>query len=239
MDKNQQILVVDDEPPIVRALSMNLEAVGYQVHAVATGEEALHSAAEIRPDAVILDLGLPGIGGIKVIGLRSWTNVPIIAFTAGDKEGSEMAALDAGADDYLTKPFGMGELLGRLRAALKRAASWSEGIPTVTTEHFSINLWEKNVTAYDRGEIKLTPTECGVVEALVRKSGQPVTPVELLTEVWGSSYGGEANSVRRLIAQIRRKLEPDPSAPIYFISEPGQGYLFMNLGKERPIPTAR
>ncbi|MGH2476458.1 MAG: response regulator [Candidatus Limnocylindrales bacterium] len=220
-----RVLVVDDESPMLRALGTNLRARGYQVDLAPTGEEALQLAARHRPDAVILDLGLPGITGIEVIeGLRGWTAVPIIILSARGTEPDKVAALDAGADDYVTKPFGMDELLARLRAALRRIAPAPESAQ-VATPDFSVDLAAKKVTGPD-GEVRLTPTEWALVEVLVRNAGKLVSQRQLLQEVWGPQYGEEANYLRVHMAHIRRKLEPDPSRPRYFITEPGMGYRF-------------
>jgi two-component system KDP operon response regulator KdpE len=220
-----RVLVVDDEPQIARALVVNLTARGYEVDAVATGEKALDVAARNHPDAVIVDIGLPGIDGIEVVrGLRGWSTVPIIVLSARDAERSKVAALDAGADDYVTKPFGMDELLARLRAALRRAAPAGEE-PVVTTEHFTVDLMAKRVH-HDGRDIRLTPTEWSIVEVLVRNEGKLVSQTQLLKDVWGPKYEHETNYLRVFMAQIRRKLEPEPSRPRYFITEPGMGYRF-------------
>ncbi|HEX9855412.1 MAG TPA: response regulator [Acidimicrobiia bacterium] len=222
-----RILVVDDEPQMVRALGINLKALGYRVDTAATGEDALRRAADHRPDAVILDLGLPGIDGIEVIrGLRGWTQVPIIVLSVRDAEREKIVALDAGADDYVTKPFGMGELLARLRAALRRQVGPDEDEPLIETDDFSIDLSAKRVTTASGEEVRLTPTEWGIVEMLVRHRGKLITQTQLLKEVWGPQYGEETNYLRVFMAQLRRKLEPQPSAPRYFITEPGMGYRF-------------
>lgn len=235
MTDKKRILVVDDEPQIVRALSVNLKALGYEVDTAASGEEALSRASQRRPDAVILDLGLPGIDGIEVIeGLRGWTTVPIIVLTVREREADKISALDAGADDYVTKPFGMGELLARLRAALRRAAPPAEERPVVTTPDFVIDLSAKTVWGHEGTEIRLTPTEWGVVEMLVRHEGKLVSQVHLLKEVWGPTYEVETNYLRVFMAQIRHKLEPNPSQPIYFITEPGMGYRFLRSHGEVP-----
>jgi two-component system KDP operon response regulator KdpE len=229
-----RILVVDDEPGLVRALGINLRALGYRIEAVGTGEDALRKAAENRPDAVILDLGLPGIDGIEVIrGLRGWSKVPIIVLSVREAERDKVAALDAGADDYVTKPFGMGELLARLRAALRRDRSTEEDPPVVETPDFTIDLAAKRVTK-GPDEIRLTPTEWGIVETLVRHRGKLVTQTQLLKEVWGPQYGEETNYLRVFMAQVRRKLEPQPSVPRYFITEPGMGYRFEVPAEESP-----
>jgi two-component system KDP operon response regulator KdpE len=218
-----RVLVVDDEPPLLRALATNLRARGYTVDVAPTGEEALTLAARHRPDAVVLDLGLPGISGIEVIeGLRGWTAVPVIILSARGAERDKVAALDAGADDYVTKPFGMDELLARLRAALRRNAPAPESA-LVETPDFTVDLAAKRVRGAD-GEVRLTPTEWGLVEVLVRNAGKLVSQRQLLQDVWGPQYGDETNYLRVHMAHIRRKLEPEPSRPRYFITEPGMGY---------------
>ena len=227
MVDSPRILVVDDELQIVRALGINLRALGYVVDTAASGEEALRKAANHRPDTVILDLGLPGIDGIDVIrGLRGWTNVPIIVLSVRDAEREKIAALDAGADDYVTKPFGMGELLARLRASLRRESDPDDEQPVITTDDFVIDLSTKRVTDASGEEIRLTPTEWGILEMLVHHRGKLVTQTQLLKEVWGPQYGQETNYLRVFIAQLRRKLEPQPSMPRYFITEAGMGYRF-------------
>lgn len=224
-----RILAVDDEPPIRRALAANLRARGYEVDLASDGEEALELAARHQPDAVILDLGLPGISGLEVIhGLRGWTATPILVLSAREAQEEKVAALDAGADDYVTKPFGMEELLARLRAALRRATP-SQQAPTVDTADFSVDLAAKKVTG-PSGEVRLTPTEWHLVEVLVRHEGKLVTGRQLLKEVWGPSYGDETNYLRVHFAHIRRKLEPNPSQPRYFVTEPGMGYRFESSG---------
>jgi two-component system KDP operon response regulator KdpE len=221
------VLLVDDEPQILRALAINLKALGYQIDAAQTGEEALQRAAARRPDAVILDLGLPGIDGVDVIrGLRGWSDVPIIVLTVREAERDKIQALDAGADDYVTKPFGMGELLARLRAALRRAMPDDAEQPVLATPDFTIDLQAKKVVGIDHEEIRLTPTEWGIVEVLVRNHGKLVSQTKLLQDVWGPQYGEETNYLRVFMAQVRRKLEPEPGAPRYFITEPGMGYRF-------------
>jgi two-component system KDP operon response regulator KdpE len=220
-----RILVVDDEPQLLRALGTNLRARGYDVDLAATGEAALTVAARKHPDLVVLDLGLPGIDGTEVIrGLRGWTSVPIIVLSVRETETEKVEALDAGADDYVTKPFGMDELLARLRAALRRAAP-AEEEAVVETPDFTVDLAAKRVLKTD-GEVRLTPTEWHVVEMLVRNAGKLVTQRQLLQEVWGPQYEKETNYLRVFLAQIRGKLEPDPSKPRYFITEAGMGYRF-------------
>jgi len=225
----KRILVVDDEPQIVRALTLNLHALGYEVSSANSGEEALIQASQHRPDAVILDLGLPGIDGIEVIrGLRGWTSVPVLVLSVREDEREKIAALEAGADDYVTKPFGMGELVARLRAALRRAAASERSVPLIETSDFVIDLGAKRVTRLGGEEIRLTPTEWGIVEVLALNEGKLISQVQLLKDVWGPTYGEETNYLRVFMAQIRRKLEPDPAAPRYFKTEPGMGYRFDN-----------
>jgi two-component system, OmpR family, KDP operon response regulator KdpE len=220
-----RVLVVDNKPQILRALGINLRARGYDVDLAADGERALDVAARNHPDVVVLDLGLPGIDGVDVIrGLRGWSQVPIVVLSVRDAEGDKVAALDAGADDYVTKPFGMDELLARLRAALRRAAP-AEEEALVETADFTIDLAAKKVRR-DGEEVRLTPTEWHLVEVLVRNRGRLVAQRQLLREVWGPQYHDETNYLRVFMAQVRRKLEPDPSHPRYFITEPGMGYRF-------------
>jgi two-component system KDP operon response regulator KdpE len=219
------VLVVDDEAQIRRALTTNLKARGFDVDEAVSGEEALLVAARVRPDLVVLDLGLPGIDGIEVVhGLRGWTAVPILVLSAREDEAAKVAALDAGADDYVTKPFGMDELLARVRAALRRATPADEE-PMVSTDDFVVDLAAKRVTKGSTA-VHLTPTEWQVVEVLVRSPGKLVSQRQLLQEVWGPQYGSETNYLRLYLAQIRRKLEPEPSRPRYFLTEPGMGYRF-------------
>lgn len=225
-----RVLVVDDEPQIRRALAINLGARDYEVDLAETGEEALDLAARHHPDVVVLDLGLPGIGGVEVIeGIRGWSRVPIIVLSVREGEADKVAALDAGADDYVTKPFGMDELLARLRAAVRRAAPAAEEA-RVETPDFTIDLAAKRViravAGGDEEEVRLTPTEWHVVEVLVRNRGKLVAQRQLLQEVWGPEYHDETNYLRVFMAQVRRKLEPEPSSPRYFITEPGMGYRF-------------
>jgi two-component system KDP operon response regulator KdpE len=221
-----RVLVVDDEPQIVRALATNLRARGFEVDLAATGEDGLRLAAERHPDVVILDLGLPGIDGVEVIGgLRGWSSVPIIVLSVREAETDKVAALDAGADDYVTKPFGMDELLARIRAAVRRRAP-AEEEAVVDAGTFRIDLAAKQV---HRGgeEVRLTPTEWHLVEVLVRHAGRLVTQKQLLQEVWGPQYGTESAYLRVHMAQVRRKLEPNPSRPRHFITERGMGYRFV------------
>jgi two-component system KDP operon response regulator KdpE len=225
MTTESRILVVDDEPQIRRALVINLRARGYEVDVAESGERALELAARHHPDAVVLDLGLPGIDGVDVIrGLRGWSQVPIVVLSVRDQESDKVAALAAGADDSVAKPFGMDELLARLRAALRRGAP-AEEAAVITTPDFTIDLAAKRVTR-DGVEIRLTPTEWHIVEVLVRNQGKLVPQRQLLREVWGPDYHDETNYLRVFLAQVRRKLEPEPARPRYFRTEPGMGYRF-------------
>jgi two-component system KDP operon response regulator KdpE len=220
-----RVLVVDDEPQILRALGINLRARGYDVDLAPDGERALDVAARHHPDVVVLDLGLPGIDGVDVIrGLRGWSQVPIVVLSVRDAEGDKVAALDAGADDYVTKPFGMDELLARLRAALRRTVP-AEEEALVETADFTIDLAAKKVRR-NGDEVRLTPTEWHLVEVLVRNRGRLVAQRQLLQEVWGPQYHDETNYLRVFMAQVRRKLEPEPGHPRYFVTEPGMGYRF-------------
>ncbi len=220
-----RVLVVDDETQIRRTVGINLRARGFDVDLAETGEEALDLAARSRPDVVLVDLGLPGIGGIEVIeGIRGWSRVPIIVLSVRDTEADKVAALDAGADDYVTKPFGMDELLARLRAALRRVIP-AEEAPAIETGDFTIDLAAKRVTRNGE-EVRLTPTEWQLVEVLVRSRGKLVSQHQLLQEVWGPEYHDETGNLREYIARLRRKLEPEQSRPRYFTTEPGLGYRF-------------
>ncbi|WP_415949204.1 response regulator [Streptomyces sp. KLOTTS4A1] len=223
-----RVLVVDDEPQIVRALVINLKARHYEVDTAADGSTALQLAAARRPDAIVLDLGLPDMDGVEVIrGLRRWTRVPVLVLSARHSSDEKVEALDAGADDYVTKPFGMDELLARLRAAVRRAepVTASGGDVTVDAGDFTVDLAAKKVHREGR-DVRLTPTEWHLLEALVRNTGRLVSQKQLLQEVWGPSYGTETNYLRVYMAQLRRKLEADPSHPKHFITEPGMGYRF-------------
>ena len=222
----KRILVVDDEAQIRKSLTINLTARGYEVDVAASGEEALAHAAARPPDLVLLDIGLPGIDGVEVVeGLRGWTSVPIIILSVRDGEADKVRALDAGADDYVTKPFGMNEVLARLRAALRRHQPVPEQ-PRVTTSCFTIDLAEKIATLPSGEHVHLTPIEWEIVEALVRHPGRLVTQRQLLQQVWGPQYENETNYLRVHLAAIRKKLEPEPSRPRYFLTEPGIGYRF-------------
>ncbi len=221
-----RVLVVDDEPSIVRALRINLTARKYEVSTATDGASGLAAVARDRPDVMILDLGLPDMDGTEVIrGVRGWTSTPIIVLSVWGQENQKVAALDAGADDYVTKPFGMDELLARLRAAVRRASPAPDE-PVVTTDHFTVDLAAKRVIRDGGGDVSLTPTEWQLLEVLVRNRGRLVTQRQLLQEVWGPAYQTESNYLRVYVAQLRRKLEPEPSRPRYLFTEPGMGYRF-------------
>ena len=220
-----RVLVVDDEPSILRALRINLSAREYVVSTAVDGATGLSAVARDRPDVIILDLGLPDMDGTDVIhGVRGWTSIPIIVLSAWGEEAQKVAALDAGADDYVTKPFGMDELLARLRAAVRRASPAPDE-PVVTTDEFTVDLARKRVTRAG-ADVRLTPTEWQLLEVLVRNCDRLVTQRQLLQEVWGPGYQTEANYLRVYVANLRRKLEPDPSAPRFLLTEPGMGYRF-------------
>jgi two-component system, OmpR family, KDP operon response regulator KdpE len=219
------VLVVEDDRALRQALAINLRARQYDVTAVDDGGAALAAAASHPPDVVILDLGLPDMDGNEVIqGLRGWSQAPIIVLSARTTQGDKVVALDVGADDYMTKPFGMDELLARLRAALRRAGSDPDA-PVVETNSFTIDLATKRAST-PAGPVHLTPTEWHLLEVLIRHEGKLVSRRDLLQEVWGPAYETETNYLRVYMAQLRRKLEADPSHPRHLITEPGMGYRF-------------
>jgi two-component system KDP operon response regulator KdpE len=221
-----RVLVVDDEPSILRALKINLTARNYEVSTAADGASGLAAVARDHPDVLILDLGLPDMDGTDLIrGIRGWTSTPIIVLSVWGQESQKVAALDAGADDYVTKPFGMDELLARLRAAVRRASPAPDE-PIVTTDDFTVDLAAKRVKRSGNGDVRLTPTEWQLLEVLVRHRGRLVSQRQLLQEVWGPAYETESNYLRVYMAQLRRKLEPEPSRPRYLITESGMGYRF-------------
>jgi two-component system, OmpR family, KDP operon response regulator KdpE len=219
------VLLVEDDRALRQALAINLRAREYDVTAVDEGAAALAAAASHPPDVVILDLGLPDMDGNEVIeGLRGWSQAPIIVLSARTTQGDKVVALDVGADDYMTKPFGMDELLARLRAALRRAGSDPDA-PVVETDSFTIDLATKQAST-PAGPVHLTPTEWHLLEVLIRHEGKLVSRRDLLQEVWGPAYETETNYLRVYMAQLRRKLETDPSHPRHLITEPGMGYRF-------------
>jgi two-component system, OmpR family, KDP operon response regulator KdpE len=223
-----RVLVVEDDPQLVRALIINLQVRHYGVDAAPNGATALRLAAARQPDVVLLDLGLPDMDGVEVIkGLRGWTRVPILVVSARQASDEKVIALDAGADDYITKPFSMNELLARLRAAIRRTekAQLAPGTTLVETEEFTIDLLAKKAVRGGR-DIRLTPTEWHLLEILVTNPGRLITQTHLLQEVWGVSESSKTNYLRVYMAQLRRKLEMDPAHPRYLITEPGMGYRF-------------
>jgi two-component system, OmpR family, KDP operon response regulator KdpE len=225
------VLVIDDEASILRALRINLTARDYVVHTASDGTAGLRLASSDRPDVVILDLGLPDMDGAEVIrGIRGWSQVPIIVLSAREQEADKVAALDAGADDFVTKPFGMDELLARLRAAARRATSTTRDEPVVTTADFTVDLAAKQVRLADGTDVRLTPTEWEILELLARHRGRLVTAKQLLREVWGEQYESETHYLRVYLAQLRRKLEPDSARPVHLLTEPGMGYRFAAEG---------
>jgi two-component system KDP operon response regulator KdpE len=260
-----RVLVVDDEPQILRALRINLRVRDYDVHVAATGAEALEVAGRYPPDLVILDLGLPDLDGVEVIqGLRGWTKAPIIVLSGRADSVDKVEALDAGADDYITKPFGVEELLARMRAAVRRTGA-VEDLPKIQLGHLVVDLAAKRVTrqatvpagggdqagASQAGaadgragagapaqadDIRLTPTEWHLLEVLLRNPGKLLSRNQLLTEVWGPGYADATGNLRLYMAQLRRKLEPDPARPRWLITEPGMGYRYQP--NPEPAPAA-
>ena len=221
-----RVLVVDDEPQILRALRINLRVRDYEVVTAATGSEALTAAARHPPDLVLLDLGLPDLDGVEVIaGLRGWTQAPIIVLSGRADSTDKVEALDAGADDYVTKPFGMEELLARMRAAIRRATPAADE-PVIGVGDLVIDLAAKTVLRSGGETIRLTPTEWRLLEVLLRNPGKLLTQRQLLAEVWGPGYADASGNLRLYMAQLRRKLEPDPSRPRWLLTEPGMGYRY-------------
>jgi two-component system, OmpR family, KDP operon response regulator KdpE len=233
------VLVVDDEPQIVRALRINLRVRQYEVYAAANGTEALQQASRHPPDVVILDLGLPDLDGVEVIqGLRGWTSAPIIVLSGRADAIDKVEALDAGADDYVTKPFSMEELLARMRAVERRAIGDGD-TPRFRLGDLVIDLAAKRVirdpagdgagegvAGHEASDIRLTPTEWHLLEVLLRHQGKLLSQQYLLKEVWGPGYADAAGNLRLYMAQLRRKLEPDPARPRWLLTEPGMGYRF-------------
>ncbi len=220
------VLVVDDEPHIRRTLGINLRARDYEVEMAGDGRSALQIVAERTPDVIVLDLGLPDIDGVDVLRrLRAVSTVPVVVLSARHDSDDKVEALDAGADDYVTKPFGMDEFLARIRAAVRRGAGETHEPLVVTTDDFILDIGERQAHRRTDGtEIRLTPTEWRLLEALAHRAGHLVTHAELLRAAWGPAYGRELNYLRVYANQLRRKLEPDPAAPRYLLTEPGVGY---------------
>ncbi|MGV9303460.1 MULTISPECIES: response regulator [unclassified Nonomuraea] len=218
-----RVLVVDDEPQLLRALRINLAARQYEVAVAEDGTSALRQAADWHPDLVVLDLGLPDLDGVEVIhGLRGWTSVPIIVLSGRAGSDDKVDALDAGADDYVTKPFSIDELLARIRAVARRTQASAGESPSVRIGDHEVDLATKTIS----GGIRLTPTEWHFLELLLRHPGKLVTQRQVLTEVWGSAYLKETHYLRQYMAQLRRKLERDPARPVHLLTEPGMGYRF-------------
>jgi two-component system KDP operon response regulator KdpE len=217
------VLLVDDDATLRQTLGIGLRAAGHEVLIAADGRTALDAARDDRPDIVVLDLGLPDLSGFDVLRkLRAWSTVPVVVLSARAESSEKVEALDLGADDYVTKPFGMEELLARVRAAARRAGS---DVPVLTAGDLVIDLPARRVTK--GGEVvRLTPTEWGLLEMLVRTPGRLVSQQDLLHEVWGPAYGRETNYLRVYVGGLRKKLEDDPSAPRHLITEPGMGYRF-------------
>jgi two-component system KDP operon response regulator KdpE len=234
-----RVLVVDDEPQILRALRINLRVRDYEVHVASTGAEALAVAGRYPPDLVILDLGLPDLDGVEVIeGLRGWTKAPIIVLSGRADSVDKVEALDAGADDYVTKPFGVEELLARMRAAVRRTGT-PEDLPRIWFGDLVIDLAAKRVIRQGE-DVRLTPTEWHLLEVLLRNPGKLLSRNQLLTEVWGPGYAEATGNLRLYMAQLRRKLEPDPARPRWLITEPGMGYRYQpspeDCGSPAPAP---
>ena len=220
---DERVLIVDDEPAIRRFLRVTLTAQAYNTIEAASGQEALSKAATDKPDIIVLDIGLPDINGIEVTRLlRQWTQIPIIILSVRGAESDKIAALDAGADDYLTKPFGVGELMARLRAALRRAAQTTSE-PVFTSGSLKVDLSRRLITVSGL-EVQLTPTEYELLRVLVTHAGKVLTHHFLLRDVWGAEYGEEFHMLHVNISNLRRKIEPDSTRPQFIITEPGVGY---------------
>jgi two-component system, OmpR family, KDP operon response regulator KdpE len=221
-EKNLRILVVDDERPIRRFLNASLSGA-YTVLEAATGEEALTMAVTGHPDAILLDLGLPDMDGVDLTRrLREWTQIPIIVISVRDHEEDKITALDAGADDYLTKPFGVGELMARLRVILRRAIP-ADSAPVFRAEQLTVDLTLREVNV-DGRDVNLTPTEYDILRVLIQNAGKVLTHQQLIHLVWGNNYEADSHLLRVNISNLRRKIEPDPSRPHFVMTEPGVGY---------------
>jgi two-component system, OmpR family, KDP operon response regulator KdpE len=223
-----RVLVVEDDPRLLTAMRIALSARGHVVLTAETGKKGISETAAAHPDLVVLDLGLPDLDGIEVIrAIRGWTTVPIIVLSGRSSGGDKVAALDAGADDYVTKPFGVEELLARIRAVTRRAVAADDGSAAVELGAYRIDLVDKRVCADGDGEeVRLTPTEWKLLEAMVRHPGKLIGQRQLMTEVWGPTSTGDTSSLRLYLNRLRRKLEPNPSRPRHLITEPGMGYRF-------------
>jgi two-component system, OmpR family, KDP operon response regulator KdpE len=222
-----RILVVDDEPQIVRALRINLRARKYDVDTAPDGASALYAAARQHPDLVVLDLGLPDMDGTEVIrGLRGWTVIPIIVLSGRADSRDKVDALDAGADDYITKPFAIDELLARIRAVTRRGQAATEASAAIQIGDNTVDLGARSVITTDGNDVRLSPTEWRLLEYLLRHPGKLHSQRSLLHDVWGPQYLAETNYLRQYMARLRRKLEPDPTHPRHLLTEPGMGYRF-------------
>ncbi|RFA08571.1 DNA-binding response regulator [Subtercola boreus] len=224
-----KILVADDDPQIIRALTVTLRARGYDIVAAADGTAALNGAIEHHPDLVMLDLGMPNLDGVEVIhGIRGWSQVPILVVSGRTGEADKIEALDAGADDYVTKPFSIDELLARIRALTRRTLAVDEA-PLITFGTVTVDLVGKQAyhgTAAEPQTVRLTPTEWAILEVLLRNPGKLITRDSLLTEVWGRHHTNDSGYLRVYLAQLRKKLEPVPAKPRYLLTESGMGYRF-------------
>jgi two-component system KDP operon response regulator KdpE len=232
-EQSTRVLVVDDEPQIQRWLRTSLSAQAYCVATAGSGEEAVAKASTERPDVVLLDLGLPDIDGVEVIGrIREWSNVPIIVVSVRGREEDKIAALDRGADDYITKPFGMGELIARIRAALRHRLQAQVEEPVFHSGRLAVDL-AKRIVTLDNHEVKLTPKEYELLRSLVMHADRVLTHEHLLRDVWGPWFTRETHYLRIYVGQLRRKIEPDPAQPRYIITEPGVGYRLRIIEEER------
>ena len=223
-----KVLIVDDEPQILRALRINLRAREYDVQVASDGASALNTASTYHPDLIVLDLGLPDMDGVDVIrGVRGWSDAPIIVLSGRAGSGDKVTALDAGADDYVTKPFGVDELLARMRAVTRRHKTHADNAAMVRIGPYGVDIANHRVTGPGESDVRLTPTEWHLLSVLVRNPGRLISQRQLLKEVWGPRYESETNYLRQYMAQLRRKLEPDPAHPRQLITEPGMGYRFL------------
>ncbi len=224
-DKGARVLIIDDESQIRKMLKVALTAHKYHINEAPTGQDGLNQAALFHPDLIILDLGLPDMNGLDVLReLREWTTVPIIVLSVRESENDKVAALDLGADDYITKPFGMGELLARIRVAIRHAVK-SDTEPVISCGSLTIDMAHRQVTV-DKSEIRLTPTEYDLLKHLITHAGKVLTHRQLLKAIWGIDYQQKDHYLRVYIRQIRRKIEKDPTRPEFIITEPGVGYRF-------------
>ncbi|WP_425059399.1 Transcriptional regulatory protein KdpE [Sporomusa carbonis] len=227
MDKGMRVLVIDDEPQIRKLLKVSLGAHGYEIDESTTGVDGINRVAAFKPDLLIIDLGLPDMDGKDVVKtIREWSQTPIIVLTARDQEQEKIEALDAGADDYVTKPFSVGELMARMRVSLRRSAA-TEHEPVITCGGLVVDLVQRRVTV-DGREVKLTPTEYELIKILAQHRGRVLTHKQLLKAVWGAAYNEDTHYIRVYIGQLRRKLEENPTQPRYIITESGVGYRLMD-----------